>query len=116
MLRHRLAASVGPEAQVNYFGYFFPSPKMEGLRLQWTVGELHSGDEILRHICDAISSGAFIATNEKSDCTYCEYLPICGPPSETANSALVQLETCDHKSLDPQRALRGVLLEEAPPF
>ena len=115
MLRHRLIESIDAEAKVNYFGYFFPSPRTEGLRLQWTTGELNSGDAILRHICNAISSGAFIATNEKSDCKFCDYLPICGTPFQTAASSLVQLENCDHKALDPIRALRGVSLDD-PPF
>ena len=116
MLRHRLAASVSSDAKVNYFGYFFPSPKTEGLRLQWTTGELASGDAILRHICDAISAGAFVATNERSDCNFCDYLPICGEPFEIASTSLVQLETSDHESLDPIRALRGLSIEETPPF
>ena len=115
MLRHRLIESIDAEAKVNFFGYFFPSPRTEGLRLQWTTGELNSGDAILRHICDAISSGAFIATSEKSDCKFCDYLPICGTPFQTAASALVQLENCDHKALDSVRALRGVSLDD-PPF
>jgi ATP-dependent helicase/nuclease subunit B len=111
MLRHRLAANFGDDARVNYFGYFFPSPRMEGLRLQWTTAELASGDAVLRHICDAISAGAFPATAEKQDCRFCDYLPICGDPSETAASSLRQLQSCAHKALDPLRQLRGVDLQ-----
>ena len=116
MLRHRVVASVAAEAKVNYFGYFFPSPKNEGLRLKWTTAELRSGDQILRHICDAISNGAFVATNEASDCKFCDYRPICGEPDEIAEASLVQLENCDHEALDSIRALRGLSLEELPPF
>ena len=116
MLRHRLVDTVDPQAKVNYFGYFFPSPKAAGERIQWTTGDLISGDAVLLQICDAISSGTFIATNDKSDCTFCDYKPICGAPDTTAASALVQLETCDQPSLDPIRALRGVAIDEAPPF
>ena len=116
MLRHRLVATVDPKAKVNYFGYFFPSPKTGGLRIQWTSSELRSGDEIIGHMCDAISAGSFVATSDKIDCKYCDYLPICGSPEATAASSLVQLEGCEDKSLNPVRALREVMLEEAPPF
>lgn len=116
MLRHRLVAAVAPEAKVNYFGYFFPGPKTDGLRLQWTSGELSSGDQIVGYMCDAISAGAFIATNDKSDCKFCDYLPICGCAETTAGSSLVKLEGCDEAALNPVRALRDVMLEEAPPF
>ena len=116
MLRHRIVSEVGADAKVNYFGYFFPSPKEKGLRLHWTSGQLAGGDAILSHICDAISAGAFIATNEASDCKFCEYNSVCGSPDQTAKSSRVQLENCHDKSLDSMRSLRGVTAIEAPPF
>ena len=115
-LRHRLLREVDPQAKVNYFGYFFPSPRAGGERIQWTTGDLKSGDAVLLQICDAISAGTFIATNEKNDCKFCDYKPICGEPEATAASSLVQLGKCDQRSLDPIRALRGVPLDEIPPF
>ena len=116
MLRHRLAKEIGPDAKPMFFGYFFPSPKTEGLRLQWTSGELKTGDGILSHICDAISTGAFMATNDEKDCGYCEYLPICGDPAATSQQSLVQLKVCSDSALDPMRSLREIALEEAPPW
>ena len=77
-----------------------------------TSGELKSGDEVLRHICDAIGRGAFIATNDKSDCGYCDYLSICGEPYETAASSYVQLSTCNDPALEPMRNLRSVELSD----
>ena len=113
MLRHRLIETVGEEANVNYFGYFFPSPKTGGLRISWTTGHLNSGDAILRNICDAISNGVFLATTSEHDCKYCDYLTICGSPSETAASSLFQLENCHDSSLDSMRMLRGVTLDDS---
>ena len=116
MLRHRLAKEVGPDAKPSFFGYFFPSPKTEGLRLQWTSGELKTGDQILSHICDAISTGTFIATNDEKDCGFCEYLPICGDPKATSKQSLDQLKSCSDSALNPIRSLREIVLEEAPPW
>ena len=117
MLRHRLAKEVGPDAKPSFFGYFFPSPRTDGLRLQWTSGELKTGDGILSHICDAISAGAFMATNDVKDCgSFCEYLPICGDPADTCNQSLVQLTACSDAALDSMRSLRGIEVEEEPPW
>lgn len=116
MLRHRLVANVSPDAKVNYFGYFFPSPKTGGERIHWTMGDLRNGDQILSQICDAISTGAFIATENENDCKFCDYQSICGSPKSIAATALKKLESSDNRALDPIRALRGVEFEEAPPF
>lgn len=110
MLKHRLQADFGANARVSSFGYFFPSPRTEGLRLQWAPAELDGGDSILRTICDAIAAGAFPATSEKSDCNYCDYLPICGDPKRTANDSLTQLRVAPDDVLDSVRQLRGIQL------
>ena len=68
MLRHRLAA-IGKGTDIaTSFGYFFPNPKTEGLRLQWTASELKQGDGIVTNICDLIESGVFPATTDPADC------------------------------------------------
>ncbi|HIM28145.1 MAG TPA: PD-(D/E)XK nuclease family protein [Planctomycetes bacterium] len=112
MLRHRLDATFGTDARVGYFGYFFPSPRTEGLRLQWTTAELASGDAVLRHVCDAIAAGAFPATTERTDCGFCDYLPICGDPFQIASNSLLLLQTSTDKKLDPLRRLREVELRD----
>lgn len=112
MLRHRIAALGGDADAVDCFGYFFPTPSTDGLRLRWTRGDLRGGDEILRHICDAIEQGVFIATSDEADCTYCDYRSVCGDPqtiaeetqakaSEASNEAVLGAWT-KLRSLDPQ--------------
>ena len=115
MLRHRLVKEIGTDAKPIFFGYFFPSPSAEGQRLRWTSGELKTGDALVSHICDAISAGAFLATNDSKDCGFCQYLPICGTPTATCSQSLIQLETCPDTALDPMRSLREIALEEEPP-
>jgi ATP-dependent helicase/nuclease subunit B len=106
MLRHRLRKVVGKQAAVGYFGYFFPSPRMNGKRIQWTGQQLASGDQILTQICDLLSSGVFLATNHANDCNYCEYQEICGDPNEIAENSQMKLDHPRNRSLDPFRQLR----------
>ncbi len=77
MLRHRIAAMGGLADAVTSFGYFFPSAKAEGRRIEWTYGELRTGDAVLRRIFDLIQRGVFIATDNAQDCTYCNYRSVC---------------------------------------
>lgn len=112
MLKHRVVATFGKEAKVNYFGYFFPSPRSEGLRISWTTGELKKGDEVLRQIFDSIERGVFVPTNDAKDCGYCDYQPICGEPAETAEYSDRLLHIPGSSQLDPLRKLRGIEIED----
>ncbi len=107
MLRHRIAAMGGARDSVASFGYFFPSPRTEGLKLQWTSGELKRGDEILRQICDLIKEGLFVSTTDPSDCKYCDYRTVCRSPEFVAAESLRKAtEPCNQATLEPWIALR----------
>ena len=111
MLRHRLHSTIGKHAKVSMFGYFFPSPKMNGLRLQWTPESLTTGDEILKYIFDAIANGTFLATTEPSDCGFCEFQSICRDIKQEAAQAKELLQFCSKRKLSPLRKLREIELE-----
>ena len=107
MLRHRIAATGGKPDSVATFGYFFPTPRTEGRKLQWTSGELKRGDEILRHICDLIKNGVFVATTDPADCKFCDYLSVCRYPDFVAAEALQKaVEPCNKKIMKPWVQLR----------
>ena len=107
MLRHRIPAAGGKPESVSSFGYFFPSAKTEGRRIQWTAGELRSGDTVLRNICDLIKRGVFIATNDPDDCGYCDYQSVCGDVQQVTQQAKAKAtETCNKKVLLPWIELR----------
>ncbi len=108
MLRHRISATGGGADAVESFGYFFPSPRTEGLRLQWTRAELRGGDEVLRQICDLISSGVFLPTTDPGDCTYCDYLPVCGDAEVVAGESVRKSVHEDNGLLEPWRKLREI--------
>ncbi|MDX1930004.1 MAG: PD-(D/E)XK nuclease family protein [Pirellulaceae bacterium] len=107
MLRHRISAVSGNRDAVASFGYFFPSAKTEGRRIQWTVGDLRSGDAVLSHISDLIQRGAFIATSESEDCNYCDYKSVCGDPKQVTLQAKTKAtEPCNQQLLLPWIELR----------
>lgn len=106
MLRHRIAAMGGSRDAVASFGYFFPNPRTDGLRLQWTQAELRSGDEVLRHICDLISSGVFLPTTDAQDCRFCDYLPVCGDAEVVTKQSLWKSTQDCNQVLQPWRVLR----------
>lgn len=105
LLRHQLQAE-GRPGDVAQFGYFFPGPRTNGRRIQWTTAELKTGDQVLRQIFDSIRAGCFLATTAAADCKYCDYLEICGDPRTTADRTLVKLENSDSSNVDAYRELR----------
>ncbi len=112
MLRHRIASLGGKPDAVTGFGYFFPSPKAEGRKIQWTAGELKRGDEILMQICDLIQNGAFIATTDPQDCDRCDYISVCRDPQFVADTALRKSkEPCNKRILKPWIELRELDLQ-----
>ena len=108
LLRHRIAAVGGNQDAVESFGYFFPSPQTDGLRLHWTRGELRSGDQILRNICELIAGGVFLPTTQANDCTFCDYLSVCGDARVVATQSLWKSSQACNKMLDPWRGLRKI--------
>lgn len=106
MVRHRLRQVVAKTADVVSFGFFFPGVKAVGDRLIWTPDDLKPGGEVLQQLCDLASGGAFPATTDAGDCTFCEYVGICGDPATTAAGALKKLQGTAIE-LAPYRQLRG---------
>jgi ATP-dependent helicase/nuclease subunit B len=114
MLRHRIASSGGRADDVESFGYFFPNPREEGLRLQWTWAQLQNGNDIVKHICDLVSKGVFTATTSSSDCEYCDYAPVCGDTTWITQQSLWKAQQASNTALDPLRKLRGIEVTEEP--
>lgn len=73
------ALSTNPEisGRVERFGYFFPSIRAQGKRIEWPAETLAGGDRILQSLCGTIEAGEFPATDDKQDCTFCDYATIC---------------------------------------
>jgi RecB family exonuclease len=114
MLRHRIVDQGDSKPKTFSFGYFFPSPKLEGKRIQWSSSELKQGDAILQTICDMIAGGVFPATTNKADCSYCDYASVCGNSSFVAFESLrMAKDPCNRDQLADWLELRKIQSTEA---
>jgi hypothetical protein len=107
MAAHRLREVMGPDVEVLYFGFFFPSPRAAGMRMQWSREDLEAGRTILDQMCRLITAGAFLATDDADeDCRYCDYRPICGDVDAVAAASRRKLDNPENIVLQPLRELR----------
>jgi ATP-dependent helicase/nuclease subunit B len=98
---------VHPKAEVVGFGYFFPNYRERGERLEYTPTALQPGLGILQRICQIVSAGAFLATDDcENDCTYCDYLAVCGDVQAVSHASKRKLQSGE-TALQPARELRG---------
>lgn len=106
MVTHRLRASVDPDATVTHFGFFFPGNKARGERITWTQETLAPGRDILEKLVQIVRSGAFLATNNADDCSYCNYRDICGDVAFVVAASQAKLAIPENQLLTPMRELR----------
>jgi PD-(D/E)XK nuclease superfamily len=106
----RLKALAGefPGARVERFGYFFPSEKGGGEKIEFTPTQLEAGGEVLSRLATIASSGAFLATNQADkDCNFCDYAGICGDVAGVARASQRKLKSPSNTILTPYAELRG---------
>ena len=107
MVAHRLRAELSSKAKVARFGFFFPGTKERGRRIEWDTEKLAEGKEVLGQLVDIIRQGAFLATDNKDDCNYCNYASICGDAEAVAAVSTQKLANAGNKALQPIRELRN---------
>ena len=107
MLAARFAQLGRNPQSVRSFGYFFPSPRTDGLRLEWTVQDLAPGNAVLESMLDLLSAGTFIATNSKEDCNFCDYQNVCGQAEALVAISNLKTETIENTQLNAWRELRS---------
>jgi hypothetical protein len=86
MIESALRHGLDPDAVVERFGYFFPSIRARGLRVDWQADTLEEGMLVLQRLCGGIAAGAFLATDDKQDCRFCDYRSICDVDRVTRHS------------------------------
>ena len=107
IVSHRLRETVSPQARVANFGFFFPSSRAAGQRVNWTSSELQAGMGILEKLCQVIQEGLFLPTNDfLTDCTYCDYQTVCGDVQAISKSSQRKLDNSKNRLLKPLRDLR----------
>lgn len=106
MIESVLQSRLGSNALVDRFGYFFPSVRAQGLRIDWDAATLSSGMAILERLCRIVEAGTFIATNKPDDCRYCDYASICRDVQQVTSHSQSLLGHDDLVSLKHFQELR----------
>jgi len=99
MVERRLKEVV-PGARVRQFGFFFPSDRERGQRIQWSAEQLADGRRILASLVGTIRRGAFLPTTDADDCKFCPYRPICGDVEAVARASQAKLAAGDRLLAD----------------
>lgn len=106
MMQVLLQEQLDPSALVERFGYFFVNVRKLGHRMEWTAAELDGGPRTVQRLCALIAAGAFLATNDTSDCAFCDYRSICGDVRAVTRHSKHLLDHEDLPVLQPFRELR----------
>jgi ATP-dependent helicase/nuclease subunit B len=97
-----------PGARAARFGFFFPSEKAHGERIEFAPEALEAGTDVLGRLARIAARGAFLATTRHDlDCEYCEYQDICGDVAAVASASARKLAEPSNTILEPYRELRG---------
>lgn len=102
----RLAEFLSGEAMIDRFGYLFPTARSRGDRRQWKPEQLSEGRTVLGRLCRLLANGSFPATDDSSDCTYCDYTGVCRNLDAVAAAGRMKLDNTDNTDLQPFRELR----------
>ena len=60
---------------------------------------------------DLIAAGVFVPTTDAKDCTYCDYLTVCGDAETVTEQSLWKASQACNQALEPLRRLRVIELE-----
>ena len=105
--RLKAIAEQFPGAKVDRFGFFFPSEKGAGERIEYTPAELEQGSEVLARLARIAATGAFLATTRHDkDCSFCDFQSICGDVAAVAAASTRKLSDTSNATLEPYRNLR----------
>ncbi len=103
----RLKEAVSPAAAVVRFGYFFPTFREHGERIQWEAAELQGGAQVMGLLCEMIASGCFPFTDNEDDARNSDYRDAFGEAGAASEATLRKLANEVNEALRPFRSLRG---------
>jgi ATP-dependent helicase/nuclease subunit B len=96
-----------PGAKVARFGFFFPSDKAHGERIEYSPEDLQGGRDVLARLAKIAARGAFLATTRHDlDCYHCDYQDVCGDVAAVASASTRKLAEPANTILQPYRELR----------
>lgn len=88
------------------FGYFFPTEKGRGERIEFGAVQLTGAPEVLARLRKLVAGGVFLATNKSDDCSFCDYQTICRDIERVTAQSAGKLALPANKVLQPMRELR----------
>ena len=100
--RLKAIAQQVPGAKIDRFGFFFPSEKGAGERIEYTPAELEQGSDVLARLARIAATGAFLATTRHDkDCSFCDFQAICGDVAAVAAASTRKLANTTNALLSP---------------
>jgi ATP-dependent helicase/nuclease subunit B len=93
------------KARVVRAGYFFPSPKGEGFRIEKDQTAREEISEVMGDLFELLRSGVFPATYDKDSCGICDYDSICGGSELAVERSKMKL--AKDKKMQPLERLKG---------
>jgi len=103
---------VHPGAAITSFGYFFPTCREHGERIEWPQEQLEEGKHVLVLLCEMISRGCFPFTKRIKDIDRSDYKLAFGDVNRAAEDILRKLQNPETDALGPFRELRGTKPEK----
>ncbi|MCP4589970.1 MAG: PD-(D/E)XK nuclease family protein [bacterium] len=101
-----------PGAQIQSFGYFFPSLREHGERISWTAAELEPGKQRIAWLCELLASGCFPDTDNEKDLNYSDYKLAHGDIDTATRAISNKLDNPANEMLSPYAKLRDIGWED----
>jgi len=102
-----MAGRLISQGEIEHVGYYFTSYRGRGERIKYRPADLdNQGRKILASLSGMVIRGAYPATTDDKDCTYCDYKKICGDTKKLAARMKQMLKECHDEKLDSMRSLR----------
>ena len=57
--------------------YRFPTARADGASVQYDIASLSAGRDLIDALLDNVAAGRFLPTDERSDCTFCDFRSCC---------------------------------------
>jgi ATP-dependent helicase/nuclease subunit B len=100
-----LKDKLGGDPRVESSGYYFPTKRGEGRRVIRTETDRTQIVSLMSHLFNILKSGAFVATDNKEDCIFCDYAEVCDAAKAVARAKNL-VSNAANSNLDSWRRLK----------
>jgi hypothetical protein len=103
LIRDRL----GGRPRVERSGYYFPSNKGGGRRVERDESDRSKIAALMAHLFDILHGGVFVAADDGEACSYCDYAEACDPERAVPRARALVADAAN-SVLDPWRRLKTI--------